>query len=292
MNCLNCGCERLVYDKTVDSYKCLECQHEHLKQYFFISHSHLDIEKVRIVRNIIEETFFYEPILFFLKCLSDDNEIQDLIKREINERIWFVYCKSENAEGSYYVQKEREYLKALIDSGKKINVLEIELDKFDIWDKECYDYIRNQIAYQIRVSKVFLSYARSDKAIAKKLHRHFKERGYSVWDDDDLVCGDSWLNSVESQIKENSYRDGVFIFLVSKRSIQSKYAEREISYALSKGAFVLPVLIKNDVDLDDLRSLLDGTLSYINCPVIDINDFESGFEDILKALEAKELLRR
>ena len=141
--------------KNIDSYKCLDCDFEYKKQYFFISHSHLDIEKVRIIRNIIEETFFYEPILFFLKCLSDDNEIQNLIEREISERIWFVYCDSENARNSMYVNKERQYVKKLVENGKKINILNIELDKFNIWDKQCYEYIKDQISFHIRKSKIF-----------------------------------------------------------------------------------------------------------------------------------------
>lgn len=151
--CINCQSRRLAYVKENDSYKCLDCGYEYPKQYFFVSHSHLDIEKVRIIRNIIEETFFYEPILFFLKCLSDENEIQNLIRREINERIWFVYCDSENARKSEYVKKEREMVDSLIVSKKRINVLNIELDKFNIWDEACYDYIREQISYRIRKPK-------------------------------------------------------------------------------------------------------------------------------------------
>ena len=71
MKCYNCESKKLVCDNEIDAYVCQDCGYEHYKQYFFISHSHQDIEKVRIIRNVIEETFFYEPILFFLKCLSD-----------------------------------------------------------------------------------------------------------------------------------------------------------------------------------------------------------------------------
>ena len=67
MKCLNCDCENIIYVNTKenpDSYKCMKCGYIYPKNYFFISHSHLDIEKVRVIRNTIEETFFYEPILF------------------------------------------------------------------------------------------------------------------------------------------------------------------------------------------------------------------------------------
>lgn len=94
MNCYSCNSKKLEYVKETDSYVCRNCGYVYPKQYFFISHSHIDIEKARIIRNTIEETFFYEPILFFLKCLSDEHELNDLLRREIYERIWFVYCKS------------------------------------------------------------------------------------------------------------------------------------------------------------------------------------------------------
>mgnify|MGYP000774152934 FL=1 len=67
--------------------------------WIFISHSHLDIDIVRRIRNKLEDRGF-EPLMFFLKCLNDDNEIESLIKREINEREWFIYVESDNAANS------------------------------------------------------------------------------------------------------------------------------------------------------------------------------------------------
>ena len=40
----------------------------------FLSHSKKDYEKVREVRNLLEEQNF-RPLMFFLKCLNDDEEI-------------------------------------------------------------------------------------------------------------------------------------------------------------------------------------------------------------------------
>ncbi|MBQ4111381.1 MAG: hypothetical protein IJD38_01150 [Clostridia bacterium] len=58
--------------------------------WIFISHSHQDIQKVRLIRNRLEEKGL-EPLMFYLKCLSDEQEIEELIKREIDERDWFIY---------------------------------------------------------------------------------------------------------------------------------------------------------------------------------------------------------
>ena len=246
MKCLNCNHERLRYQAHIDSYVCLNCGYKFAKQYFFISHSHLDIEKVRIIRNVIEETFFYEPILFFLKCLSDENELQDLIRREISERIWFVYCKSKNAEQSKYVQQERKYLQNLIDSGKHINVLNIELDDFEIWDKECYEHLRSQIAFQIKTSKIFISYAHDSARFARELYEQFTFRHYSVWIDTDMSAGAAFFESVSDRIKKNSYKDGVFLLLISPKTLQSSFVQAELQTALRYGAYVVPVLLQED----------------------------------------------
>ena len=243
--CINCQSKRLVYQKETDTYKCLDCGYEYQKQYFFISHSHLDIEKVRIIRNIIEETFFYEPILFFLKCLSDENEIQTLIQREINERIWFVYCDSEHARKSEYVKKEREIVNNLIASGKKINLVNIELDKFNIWDDGCYDYIRNQIAYRIRKTKIFISYQRKNSPFASRVKDYLINRGFSVWTDLDVSAGDLWNVAVDSAIKEHSYKNGLFLLLTSETDVNSYHVKKEIETALLHGSLVLPVLLDN-----------------------------------------------
>ncbi|MCR4936425.1 MAG: toll/interleukin-1 receptor domain-containing protein [Oscillospiraceae bacterium] len=100
----------------------------------FLSHSHKDIEKVRKIRDILE-TLDCEPIIFFLKCLDDDNpDLEDFIKKEIAARNVFLYCKSKNAEKSIWVQKELEFIKSIdksrlftvdLEQGFSINLVEV-----------------------------------------------------------------------------------------------------------------------------------------------------------------------
>ena len=65
----------------------------------FLSHSHNDYDKVILVRNMLEKRKF-KPLMFFLKCLENDTEIDSLIKREINCRYRFILCDSANAQAS------------------------------------------------------------------------------------------------------------------------------------------------------------------------------------------------
>lgn len=92
----------------------------------FLSHSHKDIDKVRKIRNILE-TINIDPIMFYLKCLDDDNDVlEDFIKREIESRNIFIYCKSPNSENSVWVQKELDYIRQIDNS--RLYVIDIEDD--------------------------------------------------------------------------------------------------------------------------------------------------------------------
>ena len=78
----------------------------------FISHSNKDFEKIVKVRNKLE-ALQYKPLLFFLKCLEDDKEIFELIKREIKARDRVILCDSKNSRESEWVQKEKEFIVSL-----------------------------------------------------------------------------------------------------------------------------------------------------------------------------------
>lgn len=76
----------------------------------FLSHSHEDYEKVRKVRDMLEDQHM-RSLMFFLKCLNDHDEIDSLIKREIDCRTRFILCDSENARKSDWVKEEVKYIK-------------------------------------------------------------------------------------------------------------------------------------------------------------------------------------
>jgi hypothetical protein len=59
----------------------------------FVSHSHQDSDAVRSVRHEFER-LHANPLLFFLMCLNDDEEVDSLIKREITARKFFLLCDS------------------------------------------------------------------------------------------------------------------------------------------------------------------------------------------------------
>ena len=119
----------------------------------FLSHSNKDYEKVRQVRNMLEEQSL-RPLMFFLHCLNDDDEIDSLIKREIDCRTRFILCDSENARKSHWVQKEVEYIKSqnriceTIDLSKSLDEIMATLQDF------------------INKTRIFISYNREEYQLA------------------------------------------------------------------------------------------------------------------------------
>lgn len=104
--------------------------------YFFISHSSMDIEKVRMIRNKIEEECG-NPILFYLKCLDhdtptgdDEKELKSLISREIKARHRFILCKSKYTEPplcSEWIAWEKQEVKKMI-SDNLVQYYEIDIE--------------------------------------------------------------------------------------------------------------------------------------------------------------------
>lgn len=111
--------------------------------WIFLSHSNEDYEKVRMVRNMLEDQEL-RPIMFFLKCLNDDDEIDELIKREIDCRTRFILCDSENARKSKWVQREIEYIKS---KNQIYEVIDLSLENDQI--KEQLNSFRNRFTVNI-----------------------------------------------------------------------------------------------------------------------------------------------
>jgi len=137
----------------------------------FLSHSNKDYEKVRQVRDLLEKKSF-RPLMFFLKCLNDDDEIDDLIKREIDSRGRFILCDSENARDSKWVKKEIDYIKS---KNRLFQTINIDAPLDDI-QAEIEDFQKR--------NSIFISYnsnSESDKAFAKKLESFLKDMDFGVY---------------------------------------------------------------------------------------------------------------
>jgi hypothetical protein len=105
--------------------------------------------------------------------------------------------------------------------------------------------------------KVFMSYAREDKGIAKRLARLLEDAGLEVWDDSSIMPGDNWAEKISQALKESQ----AMVVLVSAAALDSELVRREIEFALGtreyKGRLV-PVFVepRNDIPEDRLPWIL------------------------------------
>ena len=177
----------------------------------FISHSNKDFDKIIHVRNKLE-ALHYKPILFFLKCLDDDKEIFELIKREIQARDRFILCDSKNSRESEWVQKEKDFIISLNRPYEIINLegtdeeINESIERFNqrstiyIWSTD--DKI-NEIVVKKFIDKAYRVELLSDN--------YLKEYYLYKTGSPDLVCEDF------HEIKGNGY-----VLLIISRELSKK----------------------------------------------------------------------
>lgn len=217
----------------------------------FISHSHKDIDKVRIIRNELENRGF-EPLIFYLKCLNDDDEIEELIKREIEERTWFIYVESENSKNSKWVQTEREYIKTLV--GKKVFTIDISKDINEQLHK---------IAQITKQMKVFIAYSTKDILIYSEIKTKLLEKDMLVLDENSKYANDYAIKTLNN-IRTSS-REGFVLLILSEDSMKSSYILNEISLTMTEGG---KIIVINVGGIEINKSF---NFYLVNSPVINVS---------------------
>lgn len=227
----------------------------------FVSHSTKDFERVRLVRNALEESGF-RPILFYLKSVTDDSEISGLLKREIDARKRFILCDSPNARSSKYVKSEVDYIRSKSRMYEVIDLAQIHLG----------DYEKDEVmgllkSFRIR-SQVFLSYLHHDKELARELEQSLINEGFKVETAD--AAFDFALANIPGGVAEysssvdflafqcirdtiaNTLDNGYLLCLISKESYSSSFQQNEIQEGLKYNPNrILPVII-DDIELDSI----------------------------------------
>ena len=220
--------------------------------WIFVSHSTRDLNKVRKVRNAIEFSGG-EPILFFLKCLSDHDEIDNLVKREIEARNFFLLCDSHNAKSSKWVQDEIAHVKSLKE--RKIEIINLDAN----WKSQI-----NGIRAIIRHATVFLSYAHKDNEVILPIREALIANDFSIWDPmHNLRAGANFARQISSAI-EDAGTFGFVIHFLSRNSLKSAWVASEIDIALRVGVGdrYIPILLE---PLSVIANLLPETMRERQC---------------------------
>ena len=252
----------------------------------FVSHSTKDFEKVRLVRNALEDSGF-RPILFYLKCMEDEGEINELLKREIDARRRFILCDSPNAQASRFVQSEVEY----IQSQKRMYEI-IDLSQIDLNNPEAEKDVLNLIKPFKRRASVFINYDYyKDYTFAKQLEFECKKNGFQAWDMDFYVNQTSgsglelnnWEFLTKQSIKATLY-SGYYIGIISRDLSTKTMKETEYAYELDSSR-VLPIII----DKMDMEQIPESLQKMIILNVSNIVSTEGKARAIVEALIAFDL---
>ena len=124
------------------------------------------------------------------------------------------------------------------------------------------------------MEKIFISYSRKDLAFVEKLAFNLQDAGYDVWYDlTDLEGGDRWSVEISKAIKECD----AFMIVVSPRSMDSNWVEKEFLYASNQQKRIVPILLE----------ACDLPLWLLDIHYIDVQgkNYETNFPYILEALK-------
>lgn len=206
--------------------------------WIFLSHSNQDYEKVRRVRNILED-MNTRPLMFFLKCLSDNDEIEDLVKREIEARTRFILCDSINARKSNWVAKEIAYIEK---KHKPYDIIDISASEQDI---------REELKNCFRKEHLFISYPRELLPAIKVVNERLSKYDFctSFIDIFDTSAGIPFLDQFQHNI-EMAISNGHFIPILSRHSLdQARLSQFELDLALENDVnhkSILPIYLDKE----------------------------------------------
>lgn len=233
--------------------------------WIFLSHSSKDWQQIRLIRNTLEEKG-HNPLLFHLKCVNEQEELNNLIKREIEARNWFLLCRSQFSDTSKWVKTEVEYIKSLPHK---------QYEEIDLSDNVETQLIKiNRLLSQ---ATVFISYTYEDRDISDQINRKLIEADFSVWRDPEF--GEDWANHIKTGIKKTK-ENGFFLYIFSKNSFIANSQEAELELALKNDPNnIIPILL--DDGETDLWGLIPSKLMEINFFKFNVLEFESSMTRLI-----------
>ena len=237
--------------------------------YIFVSHSHNDLKKVRLIRNYLEDREI-EPILFYLHCMKDGSQkdmedLWNLIKREIDARDWVLYLDSESARKSEWVQNEIEYAR----QSKEGHIIQIDLNNG-------LEEIQNRIESVARAMRVYISYCKRDWKLALRLYGENAQGKTNLVEAIWLFSGMKSFRGAKDQELINHGQD---------------FAKLELKYAYSKykDAFYYPIATEDFNEKRKYYADWPDIASINNQPFL-FHD-EQDFPEIIQKIR-KDLVRR
>lgn len=224
----------------------------------FLSHSSIDYENVKIVRNYLEENGF-SALMFYLKCLEEEDKkekIRELLEWEINARNIFVLCNSEAAKKSKWVKWETDYVKRLPAKVYK------EIDMDNLKYRKCtqlsiLDDLMNR-------ATLYFSYSSKDRTNVEIVYEKLNSIGFRIFKDiSDMKKGrnDQIIQSKLHEALKETIGQGAVVIFLSENAKLSPWFWKEKGIALEQEAFIIPIRLDN-VSIDEFPAFKN--LQYID----------------------------
>lgn len=102
--------------------------------------------------------------------------------------------------------------------------------------------------------KLFISYSRGDLERVSELVSLLRTGGHDPWFDQHLKPGQDWQKELGEAIDDCD----VFIYALSKASVESEWCQWEFARAVRQGKPIVPALIRADMPFDILPAVLQG----------------------------------
>jgi hypothetical protein len=134
-------------------------------------------------------------------------------------------------------------------------------------------------------TRIFLAYAREDRALVKSLYQKLHAAGFEPWmDTENLLPGQNWARAIERAIEISDYFVGCFS---SRSAVKRGHFQSELTYALdvatrvpAEQAYFLPVRL-------DECEMPDQIVKWVH--YVDLYpDWELGIDILIRALHAHE----
>jgi len=130
--------------------------------------------------------------------------------------------------------------------------------------------------------KVFISHSSTNNDLVRKISDELRRSGMDVWDDTrEILPGENWAQKTSQALEESQ----AMIVLLTPESIDSKWINWEIEFALGKSAYnkrLIPVLV------GDPNRFSQETMPWIfkHLKVINLPDQGKNEENIKQIAEA------
>ena len=89
---------------------------------------------------------------------------------------------------------------------------------------------------------IFISYSRQDQAYVNKLLEALTKHELPWWLDNKIDYGDKWTREIEENLKKCQ----VFLLVMSPRSVESEWVQRELTFAQQLKKPIFPLLLDGE----------------------------------------------